>query len=402
MKKIKLIDVYAYLFFIICLSLPFLGNRFYAIPNGINIVLVLTFPFVMEFKRIKTSIYNSSFVFFSLFIVYVLANSLISKDFILDFSIIKKFLQVLLIIILSFPLKYRHINLLKFGLIYGTLIAVIYSLYKIALVIIDTSSFYFSKGPLVNETLPVQRLYLGLFCCISFIFCLDFLFREKKFKRKVFYFLLAFIFAGFVFLISARIAIISIIIVIIFHLFSKTNTKFKLLTLGSIIGLLLIVSLINPNISKRLLHLDDQVRKTYIEKIKIHEPRYLIWKYSYSILNKSNFIFGIGFEDTQRKLIEQYKQISPAKKSKWFVDEEFNTHNQYLDILISKGLVGLIIFLILLYHLFRESSASLSSRLLFLTMIMYFGVYNNFHRIIGVFIFAMVYLIITKSLKNKN
>ena len=74
-----------------------------------------------------------------------------------------------------------------------------------------------------------------------------------------------------------------------------------------------------------------------------------------SILKESNILIGNGFEETEELLLNKYKSISPKKKSDWFIQKKFNTHNQYLDILLSQGYIGLVIFTIFLCIIFRNS-----------------------------------------------
>ena len=130
-----------------------------------------------------------------------------------------------------------------------------------------------------------------------------------------------------------------------------------------------------------------------------HEPRALIWKYSYSALNQNNIIFGDGFEGVQSQLLKKYKDIKDLNKRNWFIEEQFNSHNQYLDILLSQGIIGLTLFLIFLYYTYKESLISNTNFLLFLTLATFLVIYNNFHRVIGVFIFAIIFCIIIRSKK---
>ena len=272
----------------------------------------------------------------------------------------------------------------------GSLVAVFYSLFKITLLIINTASFNFAEGPVINETLPVQRLYLGLLCTTSLILVLERFFK----KRKKINLLLALIFTVFIFLIAARIAIITIILVLMYYLQSKLRRKLKIIAIFSMLFLAFIIISNTPSLSKRILHSDHQVSDTYFQKIQKHEPRYIIWKHSLSLIDKNHALFGYGFEGYQNKLLKKYEKIPQLKKREWFIQEQFNSHNQFLDILLSQGLLGLIIFLLFIYYLFKESLGSDTKFLLLLTVIMFFMVYNNFHRVIGVFMFALIYSLI--------
>ena len=71
--RFSLDKIYTSLFFIICFSLAFIGDKLYAIPNGANIALALLFPFVINWSQLakrlnkKPVIWFASFRFFYIF-----------------------------------------------------------------------------------------------------------------------------------------------------------------------------------------------------------------------------------------------------------------------------------------------------------------------------------------------
>ena len=391
--KVTLDNIYTVLFSVLCFSLAFIGDRFYAIPNGINISLVLIFPFLVNKQKFINHIVKKPIVWFAVFLSFILVKSVLLGHFLEDISVIKKLSQALLLLILSCGLKPKSTETLKSGIVLGTFIAVIYSLIKIGIIVIQTTTFDFAKGPIINETLPVQRLYLGLLCTISLILVLDRFFKNRQ-KLNLF---LAVLFTLFVFLIAARIAIISVLIVIIYYVFIMIKAKYKYIVLLLIISTTSMVVLLNNNLSKRILHLDDTFRESYVDKIAMHEPRFLIWKYSYEALQSTNLFLGNGFNRTEKKLVSSYKKIPQLKKRAWFINKRFNTHNQYIDIALSQGFIGLSLFLIFLFQLFVIAKKSHSDLLLLLSALIYMLVYNNFHRVIGVYIFSLIFIFILEK-----
>ena len=391
--KVTLDNIYTVLFSVLCFSLAFIGDRFYAIPNGINISLVLIFPFLVNKQKFINHIVKKPIVWFAVFLSFILVKSVLLGHFLEDISVIKKLSQVLLLLILSCGIKPKSTETLKSGVVLGTFIAVIYSIIKIGIIVIQTTTFNFAKGPIINETLPVQRLYLGLLCTISLILVIEKFFKNRQ-KLNLF---LAVLFTLFVFLIAARIAIISVLIVIIYYVFIMIKAKYKYIFLLLIISTTSMVVLLNNNLSKRILHLDDTFRESYVDKIAMHEPRFLIWKYSYEALQSTNLFLGNGFNRTEEKLVSSYKKIPQLKKSAWFINKRFNTHNQYLDIALSQGFIGLSLFLIFLFQLFVIAKKSHSDFLLLLSALIYMLVYNNFHRVIGVYIFSLIFIFILEK-----
>ena len=388
--RLSLDKIYSSLFFIICFSLAFIGDKFYAIPNGANIALVLLFPFIINWSQILNLLNKKLVIWFSAFVFFIFLKSVFLNNFIEDISQIKKLFQVLLLVILSFGLKEKNLSYLKSGIILGTFTACTYSLIKICIIVFQTGVFNFTKGPLINETLPVQRLYLGLLCTFSLIFVFERLLKNQK-KHNLF---LAVFFVFFVFLIAGRIAIVSVLFIIIYYVFTFLKSYMRYVAVLLILLLTSVVVLTNNNLSQRIFHSDDNFRTSYFEKIEMHEPRFLIWKYSFEILKQTNLITGNGYSKTTEKLVNKYNNIPQQKKKNWFINKEFNTHNQYLDILISQGILAVFLFLIFLTQAFKLAKESHTKLLLLISMLIYMTVYNNFHRLIGVYLFALVLIVI--------
>jgi len=392
--RIDINKLYALLFSLLFFSVPFIGNKLYAIPNAINIALGILFPWVFNRDKFLKAVKSPVLIWFTIFLTFVTFRSIIFDKIIEDISVLRKLFQILPLIILSLGLKKEYFKYLDTGIVYGTLISVTYSLVNILISIRETGEFIFDKGPLINQTLTVQRLYLGLLCCISLIIVLDRFFKKYKKVNLV----LAFIFSLFVFIIAARIAIVSTIIILIYYAFFRLQKTVSYFAILIIISSSIYIILNNNNISKRVLHVDDNFRTSYFQKMKTHEPRFLIWKYSYEIFKETNILIGNGFEQTEELLLNKYQGIVPAKKSDWFIQKRFNTHNQYLDILLSQGYIGLLIFMIFLFYLFKSSLFSHKLILLIITISLYMFIYNNFHRQIGIFIFSFILI----SILNNN
>lgn len=388
--RFSLDKIYTSLFFIICFSLAFIGDKLYAIPNGANIALVLLFPFVINWSQLAKMLNKKAVIWFAVFVFFIFFKSVFMSSFVEDISQIKKLFQILLLLILSFGLKEKSVSYLKLGIVLGTFTACTYSLIKICIIVFQTGVFNFAKGPLINETLPVQRLYLGLLCTFSLIFAMQRLLKNSK----KYNFFLAVFFVFFIFLIAARIAIISVLFIIIYYVFTFLKSYTRYVAVFSIFVFTTIILFTNNNLSKRLFHSDDNFRTSYFEKIEMHEPRFLIWKYSYEILKETNLITGNGYSRTTEKLVKKYKNIPQEKKRNWFIDKEFNTHNQYLDILISQGILATLIFLIFLVQAFKVAKESHTNMLLLISMLIYMTVYNNFHRLIGVYLFSLILIVL--------
>ena len=85
---------------------------------------------------------------------------------------------------------------------------------------------------------------------------------------------------------------------------------------------------------------EDSARSSFIDKIKTHEPRYDIWKFSAQIFKEEKpYFFGLGTFRTQQLLVSKYQLMPIEKRKNWFIERNFNTHNKYVDIVLSYGII---------------------------------------------------------------
>lgn len=173
--------------------------------------------------------------------------------------------------------------------------------------------------------------------------------------------------------------------------------------LGLFAILTLLFFLFNSNLTKRFLHLDDNYRSSIIEKIKVHEPRYDIWKCSFKVLwGEKNFFFGNGYSKTKELLVECYKdEITVKKRRAWFLDRKFNSHNQFLDFLLTYGVFAMVILLFTIFLLFKRGGSTFLGNSLLLALILIMSVENIFQRQLGCYLFALIFISILSVEENK-
>ena len=127
--------------------------------------------------------------------------------------------------------------------------------------------------------------------------------------------------------------------------------------------------------------------------------RLAIWTCAYEIV-KENPILGTGLGDRTTVLMDKYKE----KHFLYAINTKKNTHNQYLDILISMGIIGLLLFLIL-YFIFpayiyiKEKNYFALYILLVLAICMFTE--NMFDRYQGLILIPFI-LVLSEKVGNKN
>lgn len=366
------------------------------------ICLFLILVALFDKQKILETIKNKFFILFSIFLLFITLFTLFNFTFIVDFSETRKIAQTLLLIVLfSFTNDKRF---LIYGFIFGVFISSLISGINIINYYLNSFEFLMSKSS-VEDLFVTQRLYLGFFIVISVILLLHIYQISINKIQKYSSMLLILYFAFLLFLISSRsaliIAFVIFLITIIYNL--KPLHSFLLVTAVGLIFSTIIIT--NKNLSNRFLYSEDSVRPSFIDKIKTHEPRYDIWKFSTQIFKEEKpYLFGIGTFKTQELLVSKYQLMPIEKRKNWFIERNFNTHNQYVDIVLSYGIIGLLIFMMFMKELIAFFYKNIYSLNLVLSLILFLFVENLFHRQLGSFIFALtlVFALFIINLKNEK
>ena len=106
-----------------------------------------------------------------------------------------------------------------------------------------------------------------------------------------------------------------------------------------VIPVLILISLTNPRVNNYLQWRSE--RK--ITEVAAVNDRIIIWNAVSTIL-KNNFITGVGTGDIQDELNKEYLRNGNNK----LAAVNTNAHNQYLEVVLENGLIGLFIFLSML------------------------------------------------------
>lgn len=248
----------------------------------------------------------------------------------------------------------------------------------------------FANGSDLEKILLLERPYIGFLNSISFLISAYFI--SKKYWLKTNLFLSTSYFMS-VFLISARASIIIMALIIVYLIFTRFNSILKALLYSSLIPIILILGVfLNPNLKER------------ISSSFLYEPRSIIWPCVTECFknNPEKIFFGTGgVQNTQLELDACYKIVgSTNPKWDWIYDTElhvhYNTHNQFLDILMSFGIIGIILFAFWLYvPLYKNKNHFLY--LLIICFTLSFLLENFLARQIGVY---MTFMMISLAIRS--
>ncbi|WP_179318732.1 O-antigen ligase family protein [Winogradskyella helgolandensis] len=398
MKK-NLKNIYVTFFSLFCAVVPFtdLGE---AIPNIALLVLLVLFPFVVQKEDWKKILDKRFYTLY--FLIFLVTIQLVIFSRLEDFKFVSTLLLVILVLIISIPIKNKLIPILSF--IYGSLALLIVSTINLVSHYMLSGQFNMTVGDHVSSILLGDRPYIGYVYVLSFCMCLYV--ATQISKAKFLYYVLALLFLVFLLIISARISLISIVVVVLSYLFYTKNLK----KVGLIIIVLTLFSIImftvNPSLKKRFFISNNNHS---FEQIVKFEPRYFIWSCANEIFfNNKNYFVGKGFVVINNELESCYVNrldFADKKQQDFFVRSKFNTHNQFINFLLSSGILIFLIFIIFFLLWLKLDYKSYYSFILLISLILFCSVENVLARQMGAELFALTLIfstMISSNIKNSE
>lgn len=194
---------------------------------------------------------------------------------------------------------------------------------------------------------------MGVICLTGIIFCFLF-FKELSGKGKKILALALLLLSLYIFLLSIRLIIVLWVIVITISIFQYINNrKHRILFISTLFLFAVSVCLLIPSSQKKWIELTDFSKEN---TIKLDEDsslgrswggqaiRTAIWRCSKDILEQY-WLTGVGTGDIQDTLQKAYENRKFYFASRF---NRYNAHNQYLQMTIGSGILGLGILLLCL------------------------------------------------------
>ncbi len=397
--KVLIRSIYPYLFLFFCFVIP-LDKYATAVPNIVLIALLATFPFAVKRDDLQKLLKKEVLFFFGLVVVLFL-NSLLLHDFAKDLTVLKKVGSALLLLVLFIPLEKTE-NLKK-TLIISVLVCIVICLFNLYNYYDSEGAFNFSSGSVINDVLIIDRLYLGFLCTLSIIASIA-LIGNKYNEYNKWYFANIVFCIGFVLLISSRIAVLLLLLLFLLKIFYTKGKKEYIMFFIGVIVLVLGAFFVNKNLNERFFyaHSTQKDEKSYIELAMQWEPRAVIWECNYKIITGGDFsVFGNGFYNTKDKLVSCYEEVIEKKPRKeYFVRERFNPHNQYVDFLLSSGILPVLLYVLVYATMFLRNRRSYYKTALLISIAAFAFIESHFHRQMGAYIFAIILIMAIYPLRK--
>lgn len=404
--RILLAAIYPYVFLLLYLIIPF-DTYIRALPNILLAILVLTFPFIVK-KRDFRKLKSWPFAVFLALVFFLLGNSLIAGRIVEDFNIIKKILIAIGLVVLYIPViedstagpRTEKINS---AIIFSSLAAIVYSVYNFVLITHVDGNFALGESPQVIEALLIDRLYLGLLSTFSILISLRSI-KKTYHPNNTYHLANIFINALFILFMASKIAMVSLLLLILIRQFYGKRKIWKLgiatISVVAIVGLFFLIR----GYSNKQLETDNlpQFTTELLESSMTYELRSVVWHCASNIIGNDGISWtGDGFLATEDKLLDCYSNsISNAKKRNTFIAEKYNTHNQFLDFYLSAGLIALLLFLVFIAVSFISVRNRFLPTALLTLFILYCSVENVFHRQIGAYYIGFILIVLLTSAKS--
>lgn len=347
-----------------------------ALPFSINVsnylIGIVVFISLLNKKKILLSDLNSKEQIALFFFTALYFINIFSLLYTTDFSNAADLL-VLQLPILIFPLIFyfkikptkKQINLIFgtyiFAILLATLVCLIFAfakLYRFEHSIAKLFEYDYAYHNF-SQLLAIHPTYFSLYILFAIILSFYFLRNEALNWRKLSLFILIIVLSFGLFLSMSRIIIITYLLLVIFvvphHVFKGRMVRYSQMALISFIFLFMAILYIKiPYFKERVkndflldLGLDDQRR---LDKGgSLGSSRILRWKCALKEIIEEP-ILGHGVGDGQPALRDCYEQDGLTIA----YDLDYNSHNQYLDILLNNGLIGIIVFIGSLTYAFRS------------------------------------------------
>lgn len=233
----------------------------------------------------------------------------------------------------------------------------------------------------------IHPSYLAMYVQLSVLLSLEFFFEGlMKNMRQFFWLITALALFAVELLLSSRAGIISAAITIPLFLFFRLRSRFpsRYFIMATLIFIAAFLVLIASN--SRIRYTIEDISSERINQTMANDIRLNIWRSAIGVI-KVHPVFGVGTGNASMELKKEF--VAMGYKEGFY--ETLNAHNQFLEILLENGFVGLMIFLGILTYMAYTSIAE--KNYIFMTFILMMFIFFLFesmlNRLAGVTFFSL-------------
>ncbi len=342
-----------YLLFVISFFLPFYNPIARVCFLLLIIVSLHRFPFLLSKKK------SPSFflILFSSFFTFALISLLYTENWQQGFAEIDQKLPLLFFPLIIFSLPFKELKVDKYLrlFIWGCTTACLYMLGRAtyAYFFTDKNHFFYVHLTAYLDTHPT---YVGMYILFALLLLLKQLLKTYRLQNNILIILGILFFLGILFLLSSRIVVLGLFLIggssILYYLFHTQRWKIGLSIIMITLLFFVVFLQTNNTMSKRFASTTD--------------ARSYLWQNATELIIQQPF-FGFGIGDVKDELKKGYEERGKI----YHLKKEHDTHNQYLEVAVGMGMIGLFLFLLTLFiPFFIAIDYKMDTYLLFLSIIL--------------------------------
>ncbi|SEP82030.1 O-Antigen ligase [Hyunsoonleella jejuensis] len=272
------------------------------------------------------------------------------------------------------------------------LTAIVFLAYVVTGVIFTTKGFgnylYYSN---FSEISDIHTTYFGLILNIS----LWFVMKKKSSYSKVIYYSFFLCFFIFQLIVASK---VSVLVCVVFILFDIAISLKNNLSKALVLVLLLSASafFVKQFLGDRFLNQKlEEGKSLSIKQIYTNflendvNARVALWKSNIETLNGSKWVYGNG-TNTSNELRRKVYKMNNLNKA---FEETYNAHNQFVEALYSYGVIGLTLFILHCFMVFRLTLYTKDIKynlIIYSSVLLYFLTESILQRTIGIVIYAFI------------
>ena len=331
----------------------FFCGLFVLLPFKVKPITVIVFFLLGLFSvfkyRISAKIEMKTVFIFSIFFIVYALSLFFSENIQKGITILVRIIPILII-----PLGYSFLTFetrVKFNQVFRKTFIIAASIYSILIFIYLFQLGYFSQkhdlyycySYITFEFWGMNEhpIYISIFFSVALFFIL-----MEGFKNKIFNFILFLVLISGLLILARKGVVVSFCILSGILLFLKRDKK-QIAKLVFVFMSLMLISLSITEIRNRFLEIFD-TSSIVNNKETSSGIRYILWNTSAKVIQKSDYL-GYGIGDAQAVLSTQLAADGYAVLS----EENYNAHNQFLQIGLATGIVGICLYLFSLLYFIR-------------------------------------------------
>jgi len=244
-------------------------------------------------------------------------------------------------------------------------------------------SFFF--GAYLSDL--VHPTYMSMFVIMALIISFESVFDSSQvFMKRVFWGFCSLLFIIVIYLLSSRAGILSAIIVIPLYLLIRLSRIIPKYLIWLFTIMIVIGSVFILKTNSRINYSFEDIKKENLQNTMEKNVRFVIWKSAFGVI-KDNFLFGVGTGDASGELKEEF--LNRGYKDGYY--DNMNSHNQFIEILIENGIIGLLIFLAIIGYIsyIGITEQNILLGLFLIMMIVFFMFETLLNRLSGVTFFPL-------------